>query len=127
MADDKGNPFEAIKRLVGNESMDVEDIKGYSPWMTNKYFSNSREYIFASEMANKITDPEMNRAFWEGVLNNAKASYIPWIKNQPRDIENCLLLSKIYNISPTKSKDYEKLLDEDDLKQIKLELSRKKQ
>ena len=114
----KTSPFESIRSLLKNEPWDPNgDATQYSPWLTNKYFSNSLEYSVIARAADKIIDPKMNRAFWEGILNNTRRRPIDWIKNPP-ERPDLTVLMKLYKINAEQAVEYRKLMPDSEFEQL---------
>ena len=74
-------PFDVIDSLRKGEEWKPEFKAAYSPFLTNKYFSNDKKYLFVSLIADTIVDSEMNYKFWLGLVDK-KSRRIPWIKNK---------------------------------------------
>jgi len=105
-------PFDVIDSLRKGEEWKPEFKAAYSPFLTNKYFSNDKKYLFVSSIADTIVDSEMNYKFWLGLVDK-KSRRVPWIKNK-KESEELLSISEYYKVSLLKAKEYSKLLSNED-------------
>lgn len=104
-------PFDIIKSLSKHEPWKEEFRDIYSPFLTNKYFSNSKQYLPVAEIADRITDSEQNYNFWKGMIpKNVK--WVPWIKSVPE--EGTKEVMEYFQVSAQKAREYQQVLNEQD-------------
>lgn len=105
-------PFDIIGEIVKGEDWKEEFRNIYSPFLSNKYFSNTKKYLYLSQIADIIVNPEMNYNFWKGMVLKDKKR-IAWIKNSKDDIEIEAIM-KYYQVNKRNAKEYFKLLSKED-------------
>lgn len=106
--------------LTPNANPSQTDIQKIPSYIFCRWLSGNRTTIQAANMLNLYSDIPMENQYY--MIKNAftgKIKYIPYPKNiseeQPKHIE---YLSKHFNVSMEKAKEYVDLISKEELKQI---------
>ena len=108
----KKNPFDYVKS-VSYEKEDImlyeQDEKSYSPYLTNRALSYHEDSIyFTNEMNTRFdTENRLQYLFFLNILRKRKR-FSSWEK--PEENEQVDIVSKYYDVSTSKAKEYFSLL-----------------
>jgi len=108
----KKNPFDYVKSVSYDKEdimLDEQDENSYSPYLTNRALSYHEDSIyFTNEMNTRFdTENRLQYLFFLNILRKRKR-FSNWEK--PQENEQVDIVSKYYNVSTSKSKEYFSLL-----------------
>lgn len=108
----KKNPFDYVKSVSYEKEdimLDEQDEKSYSPYLTNRALSYHEDSIyFTNEMNTRFdTENRLQYLFFLNILRKRKR-FSSWEK--PEENEQVDIVSKYYDVSTSKAKEYFSLL-----------------
>lgn len=117
----KKNPFDYVKSVSYEKEdimLDEQDEKSYSPYLTNRALSYHEDSIyFTNEMNTRFdTENRLQYLFFLNILRKRKR-FSNWEK--PQENEQVDIVSKYYDVSTSKAKEYFSLLTADQIEVLK--------
>lgn len=114
--------FDYVNEIMQGKKNLIEDElseKEYNPFITNKALSQHRDCILlANEMNIRPNlDKKMQYLFLINTVRSRKRQFSPWAK--PEKIEDVECVKQFYNYSDSKAQEALRLLDEDQLNEIR--------
>jgi len=117
----KKNPFDYVKSVSYEKEdimLDEQDEKSYSPYLTNRALSYHEDSIyFTNEMNTRFdTENRLQYLFFLNILRKRKR-FSNWEKPQENDQVD--IVSKYYDVSTSKAKEYFSLLTANQIEVLK--------
>jgi hypothetical protein len=123
---EKMNPFDFINAInFTKKDLIVDDVteKAYQPFLVNRTLSHFKDTVlYANEMnVNHHLDNRLQNDFFINIITKKKR-FSKWVK--PSEIEDLDCIKKHYGYSNEKAKSILSLLTGDQIKQIKLRMTK---
>lgn len=115
-------PFDYVNQILyGKQNLIVDEAseKAYEPFLTNRALSYHRDCVMVANAMNMrpFLDKKLQNSFLINTVRSQKRPYTKWIKSVKSDDIECI---KVYfNYSDTKAKEVLRLLNDEQIQQIK--------
>ena len=115
----KSNPFDYVKAI--NNKTNVDDLTGYTPFLTNRCFASHLDTVLLAEEMNQahMLGPELQYDFYYYSVRKGKRFGFPPKPEEYNDIE---VVMQFYNYSRQKAIQALKLLTKENISEIKKSL-----
>jgi hypothetical protein len=116
------NPFEYVNQILqGKKNLIIDENteKEYNPFLTNRSLSYHFDTVlFANEMNRRShLDKKMQNDFLINTVRSKKRPFVKWVK--PEENENLECIKKFYDCSSSKSLEILRLLNHEQIQQLK--------
>jgi len=116
------NPFDYVNAILKNKNqliIDSDTEREYNPFLTNRSLSYHKDCImYANEMNRRHhIDNKMQFDFLINIIRSQKRPFVKWAKIERNEDLECL--KNIYGFSESKAKEAYRLLDKDQIQQLK--------
>lgn len=112
------NPFEYINSI--NYKYEVTDLKGYSTFLTNRFYSYFRDTILLANIANDFrVNSEQNYDFWYNCVSKRKRFVPKWHKKITLD-DHIQMVAERFQVNRVRAREMMTFISDDELKNIEL-------
>ena len=116
------NPFDYVNQILHGKKnliVDEETEKQYNPFLTNRSLSYHKDCImYANEMnRHHFLDKKLQFDFLINTVRGQKRPFAKWVKQEKDNDIECI--KNYFNISNSKAREVMRLLDKEQIQQIK--------
>jgi len=115
----KKTPFDFISSILKKNVYLGEDLTGFSPYLTNKVFSNDYDSILMSNVLNNLyqMEPKAVYDFWYYAIPKTN-KFIKFPKSL-KEMKEVQQVREYYQVNEIIAKEYIELMDDEEKKYIK--------
>ena len=116
------SPFDYVNQILqGKKNLIVDEIteKEYNPFIVNRALSYHFDCVlFANEMNRRpFLDKKLQNSFLINTIRSKKRPFAKWVKSEKSD--DIEYIKRYFNYSDTKAKEVLRLLNDEQIQQIK--------
>ena len=116
------SPFDYVNQILqGKKNLIVDEIteKEYNPFIVNRALSYHFDCVlFANEMNRRpFLDKKLQNSFLINTIRSKKRPFAKWVKSEKSD--DIEFIKRYFNYSDIKAKEVLRLLDDEQIQQIK--------